>query len=88
MPFVILIAALFQALVWKFKWERFVLRIVPHYLVEGLLAGVGLKIAMKFVPFLYDIEHETDTWLNYEREVVLVLSIVSFVLFIMLFKYY
>lgn len=88
MPFVILITALFQALVWKFRWERFILRIVPHYLVEGLLAGVGLKIALKFVPFLYDIEHETDTWLNYEREVVLVLSIVSFVLFVMLFKYY
>lgn len=88
MPFVILITALFQALVWKFKWERFILRIVPHYLVEGLLAGVGLKIALKFVPFLYDIEHETDTWLNYEREIILLLSIVSFVLFVMLFKYY
>lgn len=88
MPFVIALTALFQAAVWKFKWERFILRVVPHYLVEGLLAGVGLKIALKFIPFLYDIEHETDTWLNLEREIVITLSIVSFVLFVMLYKYY
>ncbi|MEO9871638.1 SulP family inorganic anion transporter [Ekhidna sp.] len=88
MPFVIMLTALFQALVWSFKWERYILRVVPHYLVEGLLAGVGLKIALKFVPFLYDIEHETGTWLNWEREMVIALSIVSFALFVMLFKYY
>lgn len=88
MPFVIFLTALFQALVWKFKLERYILRIVPHYLVEGLLAGVGLKIALKFVPFLYDITHETETWLNYEREVILVLSVVSFILFLLLFKFY
>ncbi len=88
MPFVIAITALFQAAVWKFKWERYILRVVPHYLVEGLLAGVGLKIALKFVPFLYDIEHETNTWLNLEREIVIALSIVSFVLFVMLYKSY
>lgn len=88
MPFVIAITALFQAAVWKFRWERFILRVVPHYLVEGLLAGVGFKIALKFVPFLYDIEHETDTWLNLEREIVIALSIVSFVLFVMLYKSY
>lgn len=88
MPFVIALTALFQAMVWKFRWEKYILRVVPHYLVEGLLAGVGLKIALKFVPFLYDIEHETDTWLNLERELVIALSIVSFILFVMLFKYY
>lgn len=88
MPFVILITAAFQALVWKFRWERFILQVVPHYLVEGLLAGVGLKIALKFVPFLYDIEHETDIWLNFEREMVILLSIVSFICFVLLYKYY
>ncbi|MFK7925880.1 MAG: SulP family inorganic anion transporter [Bacteroidia bacterium] len=88
MPFVIFLTALFQAVVWKFKLERYILRIVPHYLVEGLLAGVGLKIALKFVPFLYDITHETEVWLNYEREVILILSIVSFISFVLLFKYY
>ena len=88
MPFVILITAIFQALVWKFRLERYILRIVPHYLVEGLLAGVGLKIAFKFIPFLYDIQHETTDWLNFEREIVLILSVVSFALFVLLYKYY
>lgn len=88
MPFVIFMTASFQAVVWKFRLERYLLRLVPHYLVEGLLAGVGLKIGLKFIPFLYDIEHETDVWLNFEREVVIILSIVSFVLFVLLFKYY
>ena len=88
MPFVILLTALFQAVVWKYRLERYILRIVPHYLVEGLLAGVGLKITLKFLPFLYDIEHETATWLNFEREVILLLSLVSFVSFVLLYKYY
>ncbi len=88
MPFVILLTSIFQVLVWRFHWERYILQVVPHYLVEGLLAGVGLKILLKFVPFLYDIEHETDTWLNLEREVVILLSIVSFISFVVLFKYY
>lgn len=88
MPFVILLTSTFQMIVWRFRLERFILRVVPHYLVEGLLAGVGLKIALKFIPFLYDIEHETDTWLNYEREVVLFLSVISFIAFIFLYKSY
>lgn len=88
MPFVILLTATFQAVAWKFKWEGYILQVVPHYLVEGLLAGVGLKIGLKFIPFLYDIEHETASWLNYEREVILVLSLISFILFVLLFKYY
>lgn len=88
MPFVILLTSTFQMLIWKFQWERFILRVVPHYLVEGLLAGVGLKIALKFIPFLYDIEHETETWLNFEREIVIGLSIISFIAFVWLYKAY
>jgi len=88
MPFVILITAIFQAIVWKFKFEKYILRIVPHYLVEGLLAGVGLKIALKFVPFLYDTEHETSAWLDFERESVILLSVISFALFVLLYKFY
>lgn len=88
MPFVILLTAIFQMIVWRFRLERFILRVVPHYLVEGLLAGVGLKIALKFIPFLYDIEHETGTWLNYEREVVIGLSIISFIAFVWLYRAY
>jgi MFS superfamily sulfate permease-like transporter/ketosteroid isomerase-like protein len=88
MPFVIFLTATFQMIVWRCKLEKYILKLVPHYLVEGLLAGVGLKIAFKFLPFLYDIQHETDEWLNLERELVMILSAVSFVMFVMLYKYY
>ncbi len=88
MPFVIFLTASFQMIVWRFKLEKYILKLVPHYLVEGLLAGVGLKIAFKFLPFLYDIQHETDEWLNFEREMVMLLSAVSFALFVLLYKYY
>lgn len=88
MPFVIFLTSAFQAIVWKYRLERYILRIVPHYLVEGLLAGVGLKIALKFLPFLSDITHETENWFNYERDVILLLSVVSFVSFVLLYKYY
>jgi len=88
MPFVILLTSLFQAIVWRYQLERYILRLVPPYLVEGLLAGVGLKIAMKFFPFLYDVEHKTAVWLNFEREVVLVLSVVSFIGFVLLYRIY
>lgn len=53
MPFVILMTALFQAFVWHKGWERYLLQLVPPYLIEGLLAGVGLKIMLKFVPNLW-----------------------------------
>ena len=86
MPFVIFLTSLFQAIVWKFKWERFILIIVPAFLVEGLLAGVGLKILVKFFPFLYDIQHTSEVWLNLEREVVIFLSLFSFFCFIYLYK--
>lgn len=88
MPFVIFLTAIFQLIVWRYKLEKYILKLVPHYLVEGLLAGVGLKIALKFLPFLYDIQHETDEWLNLERELILILSAVSFVMFVLLYKYY
>lgn len=88
MPFVIFITSLFQMIAWRFRLERYILRLVPPYLVEGLLAGVGLKIALKFIPFLYDIEHETNVWLNYEREIVILLSIISFAAFVWLYKSY
>ncbi len=50
MPFVIFMTASMQALVWYKGWEKYILKMVPHYLVEGLLAGVGLKIGSKFLP--------------------------------------
>ena len=51
MAFIIFMTATFQALIWKYNWQRYLLKAVPTYLVEGLLAGIGLKIALKFLPF-------------------------------------
>ena len=97
MPFVILLTSIFQIIVWKFKLEKYILRIVPHYLVEGLLAGVGLKIALKFVPFLFELQsgelHDFSDymhvdWLDFEREKAVILSLLSFGLFVLLYKFY
>lgn len=97
MPFVIFLTSIFQMITWKFKLEKYILRLVPHYLVEGLLAGVGLKIALKFVPFLFELQsgelHNFSDWmhvdwLNFERDKVVILSIMSLVLFVLLYKFY
>lgn len=97
MPFVILLTSIFQIVVWKFKLEKYILRLVPHYLVEGLLAGVGLKIALKFVPFLFELQPNelhgfSDwihvDWLNFSREKIVALSVLSFALFVLLYKFY
>lgn len=97
MPFVILLTSIFQIIVWKFKLEKYILRLVPHYLVEGLLAGVGLKIALKFVPFLFELQsgelHNFSDWihidwLNFERDKIILLSLFSFTLFVLLYKFY
>ena len=88
MPFLILMTSLFQMVVWYFKWERFILQLVPHYLVEGLLAGVGLKIAYKFIPFLYEyldpVTHQAITTLP----IISTLSILSFGGFVYLYNRY
>lgn len=60
MPFVIFITASIQALVWYKGWEKYILKMVPQYLVEGLLAGVGLKIGAKFLPDV--MMHTTLEW--------------------------
>ena len=61
MPFVIFMTASIQALVWYKGWEKYILKMVPHYLVEGLLAGVGLKIASKFLPDI--MMHSVVEWI-------------------------
>ncbi len=55
MAFAIFLTATIQAVIWRFNWQRYILVAVPVYLVEGLLAGVGLKIALKFLAFTYEL---------------------------------
>ncbi|HHT00275.1 MAG TPA: SulP family inorganic anion transporter, partial [Thiomicrospira sp.] len=89
MAFIIFLTATFQALIWKFNWQRYLLMAVPTYLVEGLLAGIGLKIAMKFVPFLWmlpvGMAAPEEFWSD-DRIAVVVLSLVGIVVFLALFQ--
>jgi MFS superfamily sulfate permease-like transporter len=61
MAFVILLTSVIQALIWYFNWQKYILQTVPKYLVEGLLAGIGLKISMKFLPFLFEAPIDNGT---------------------------
>lgn len=88
MPFLIMMTSIFQAIVWYFKWERFILKLVPNYLVEGLLAGVGLKIAYKFVPFLYEYTDPISKAPITSFYFMLMLSAVSFIAFAYLYNHY
>lgn len=88
MAFVIFLTALMQAIIWKFNWQRYILLAVPTYLVEGLLAGIGLKIAMKFLGFTYEIPEElaaTDAFLNGARVQMGLISLAGLGLFVYLF---
>jgi len=89
MAFIIFMTATFQAVIWKFDWQRYLLMAVPPYLVEGLLAGIGLKIALKFLPFLWilpvGMTPSEEFWSD-ARIQVIVLSVIGTVLFLVLFK--
>ncbi len=89
MAFIIFMTATFQAVIWKFNWQRYLLMAVPSYLVEGLLAGIGLKIALKFLPFLWMLPAgmavEGDFFTD-ARILIIGLSIIGTILFLVLFN--
>jgi len=89
MAFIIFMTALFQAIIWTFNWQRYLLMAVPSYLVEGLLAGIGLKIVLKFLPFLWMLPAgmavEGDFFSD-ARIQIIGLSVVGTILFLVLFK--
>jgi MFS superfamily sulfate permease-like transporter len=82
----IFLTATMQALVWRYDLAKYILRAVPHFLIEGLLAGVGLKIAMKFVPYTYAVHGEAAQFWTGERMLVMLSSAVGFWLFLYLYK--
>jgi MFS superfamily sulfate permease-like transporter len=89
MAFIVFMTASFQALIWKFNWQRYLLKAVPSYLVEGLLAGIGLKIALKFLPFLWMLPvgmAVDEAFWSDARIQIIALSIVGAILFLGLFK--
>jgi len=88
MAFAIALTATFQAIIWKFNWQRYILIAVPAYLVEGLLAGVGLKIALKFLAFTFELPEgmeSADTFWNGARIQMALISMVGYVGFVYLF---
>jgi MFS superfamily sulfate permease-like transporter len=89
MAFVIFLTSAMQALIWKFNWQKYILLAVPSYLVEGLLAGVGLKIALKFLTFTYEIPAEqeaAEVFWNGARIQMALISLAGFAIFVYLFS--
>jgi MFS superfamily sulfate permease-like transporter len=88
MAFAIFLTATIQAVIWRFNWQRYILVAVPVYLVEGLLAGVGLKIALKFLAFTYELPpgmEGADSFLTGARIQMILISLVGYGLFVYLF---
>ncbi len=89
MAFLIFLVAAMQAICWHFNWQRYLLAAVPVYLVEGLLAGIGFKIVLKFSAFTYELPPDlvsADVFFNGARIQVLAISILGMALFVFLFK--
>ncbi len=91
MAFLIFLTAAMQAIIWKFNWQKYILLAVPTYLVEGLLAGIGLKIALTFLLFTYEIPANlisADTFWNMARIQMSLISLMAFAMFVFLFLKY
>jgi MFS superfamily sulfate permease-like transporter len=86
MPWLIFLTGFMQMLVWKYHLEKYILKAVPHFLIEGLLAGVGLKIAMKFFPYTYETVAHSDVFWTPERATVIFFSVLAFMAFLYLYK--
>jgi len=88
MAFCIFLTAVMQAVCWHFNWQKYLLVAVPVYLVEGLLAGIGLKIFLRFFQFTYELPEEavTEDFWNDARIMMCVISAVGFGVFIFLFS--
>ena len=86
MPWLIFLTSVFQAVVWRYNLAKYILKAVPPFLIEGLLAGVGLKIALKFLPYTYETVGKSDEFWTAERGLVILCSAVGFVMFLYLYK--
>ncbi|MDH5552147.1 MAG: SulP family inorganic anion transporter [Nitrosomonas sp.] len=88
MAFVIFLTASMQAVIWRFDLQKYILLAVPGYLVEGLLAGVGLKIAINFFGMTYELPEglaSDEVFWNAARIQMFLLSLTGFGMFIYLF---
>lgn len=88
MPFLIFLTATSQAIAWRYNLQKYILKAIPSYLIEGLLAGIGLKIALKFLPYTYEVLQTSGEWLDNERIKTIFISVTSLIFFLYLFKKY
>lgn len=89
MAFCIFLTAIMQAVIWHFNWQKYLLVAIPVYLVEGLLAGVGLRIFLKFMEFTYEIPEEAvsaEEFWNAARIQMAGISAISMAGFLFLFS--
>ncbi len=86
MPWLIFLTSAMQFLIWRYKLESYILKVVPSFLIEGLLAGVGIKIAMKFLPDTYAVVTADDVFWNSSRIIVASASMAALVVFLYLYK--
>ncbi len=88
MAFCIFLTSVMQAVIWKFNWQRYLLIAVPVYLVEGLLAGIGLKILVKFFAFTYEVPAaaEAEEFWNAARMQIVIISAMGLAGFLYLFS--
>lgn len=87
MAFCIFLTSAMQAVCWHFNWQKYLLVAVPVYLVEGLLAGIGLKIMLKFFEFTYELPEEAvgEEFWNAARYQMVTISAIGFAVFLFLF---
>ncbi len=85
MPFLVMLVALLQALAWKFDMQRLILKFMPAFIVEGLLAGIGLGIALKFLPYTFEADGGASL-MSPEHLTVMILSLVSMIGFVVLYQ--
>ncbi|MDH5479963.1 MAG: SulP family inorganic anion transporter [Nitrosomonas sp.] len=88
MAFCIFLTAAMQAVCWHFNWQKYLLVAVPVYLVEGLLAGIGLKIMLKFFEFTYELPAEAveEQFWNSARITMVAISAAGMAVFLVLFS--
>jgi MFS superfamily sulfate permease-like transporter len=86
MPWLIFLTSAIQFVIWKYKLEGYILKVVPSFLIEGLLAGVGIKIAMKFLPDTYAVVAAGDVFWSSSRFTVVGASLAALCVFLYLYK--
>jgi len=88
MPWLIFLTSMLQMVVWRYDLAKYILKAVPKFVIEGLLAGVGLKIAMKFLPYTWATVAQAGPFWSHERLVVVAASVGALLLFLQLYARY